>query len=156
MSIEDGILAALPMLRAYANHLSRNGMMAEDLIQETVARAWANQKKFKQGTNLNAWLIVILRNEYFTHLRKRKREVEDPNGFLATTQTVADNQTGHQAAVEFLKAIELMQPKNAMALQLVGALGHSYDEAAAILGVPVGTIKSRVSRGRMELRKLVA
>lgn len=155
MSIEDEILSALPMLRGYARSLAnRSNQSEDDLVQETVTRALANLDKFKRGTNLHAWLVTICRNEYLSQIRNRRREVEDPDGLISGTRITDDNQTSHQAVVEFLRGAATLPEEQAAALQLVGLLGVTYDEAAEILEVPVGTIKSRVSRARSELRKL--
>jgi RNA polymerase sigma-70 factor (ECF subfamily) len=79
-SLRDEMLAAIPQLRAFATSLTNNTDRADDLVQDTILRAWANIDKFEPGTNLNAWLFTILRNLFHSEYRKRKREVEDADG----------------------------------------------------------------------------
>ena len=80
-SLRDDILKAVPSLRAFGISLSGNADRADDLVQETLLKAWANRHRFEPGSNLKAWLCTILRNQFYTECRKRKREVEDADGF---------------------------------------------------------------------------
>src|SRR5205085_9465960 len=101
---------------------------------------------FEEGTNLRAWLFIILRNSYFSELRKRRREVEDVDGKMTAALSVAPAQQGHLDMQDFRKALSTLPAEQREALVLVGAVGMSYDEAAAIAQCEIGTIKSRVSR----------
>jgi RNA polymerase sigma factor (sigma-70 family) len=93
-SLRDQILAALPSLRAFATSLTGNRDRADDLVQDAILRAWANIDRFERGTNLNAWLFTILRNQFHSEYRKRKREVEDADGsYAARLKTHPDQQS---------------------------------------------------------------
>ena len=150
------MLAQLPTLRAFAVSLCGNFDRADDLVQETLLKAWQNLDKFEEGTNLRAWLFTILRNSYFSELRKRRREVEDADGKMTASLSVAPDQQGHLDMQDFRKALATLPPEQREALVLVGAVGMSYEEAAAIAKCAVGTIKSRVNRARIRLAQMLA
>src|SRR6202158_4853299 len=152
----DSILAAIPNLRAFAISLSGNVDRADDLVQETVLRALANIDSFQPGTNMPAWLFTILRNLFRSEYRKRRREVEDADGRYAETLTSPPEQTGRVEFSEFRAALGKLPSDQREALILVGASGFSYEDAAAICGCAVGTIKSRVNRARTRLADLLA
>src|SRR5476651_2049880 len=151
----DSILAAIPNLRAFAISLSGNVDRADDLVQETILRALANIDSFQPGTNMPAWLFTILRNLFRSEYRKRRREVEDPDGRYAETLKSHPEQTGRVEFEEFRAALAKLPSDQREALILVGASGFSYDDAAAICGCAVGTIKSRVNRARSKLSALL-
>src|SRR5262250_2689588 len=155
-SVRDGILATLPSLRAFAISLSGNVDRADDLVQETLLRALANIDSFEPGTNLPAWLFTILRNLFRSEYRKRRREVEDSDGRFAESLKSHPEQTGRVEFSEFRAALAKLPSDQREALILVGASGFSYDDAAAICGCAVGTIKSRVNRARTRLADLLA
>ncbi|ACL62168.1 sigma-70 family RNA polymerase sigma factor [Methylobacterium nodulans] len=151
----DGLLAALPSLRAFALSLTNNAARADDLVQDTILRAWQNQHRFQPGTNLNAWLFTILRNAFYSEQRKRMREVQDEDGSYAARLFTAPDQ-GHRLDVQDLRAgLAKLPPDQREALILVGAEGLSYEEVARICGVAIGTIKSRVNRARNRLADLL-
>ena len=118
----------LPALRAFAISLSGNVATADDLVQDTIVKAWTNIEKFKPGTNLRAWLFTILRNTYFSDRRKRKREVSDPDGIHAAKIAVKPDHDGRLAF---------------------------NDDVAEMTGVAVGTVKSRANRARARLAELL-
>jgi len=149
------LVASIPRLRAFARSISGNRDRADDLVQETLAKAIANKDKFTEGTNLTAWLITILRNQYYSIGRKLKREVADPDGELAAGLESKPQQAGHLELKDFLSALQVLPDDQREALILIGASGFSYEEAAEILGVKVGTVKSRVSRARLRLEDLM-
>ncbi|MBO0716498.1 MAG: sigma-70 family RNA polymerase sigma factor [Rhizobiales bacterium] len=155
-SLRNDILAAVPSLRAFAISLSGNGDRADDLVQETLLRALANIDSFQPGSNLPAWLFTILRNLFRSDYRKRRREVEDAEGRYAETLKSHPEQTGRVEFEEFRAALAKLPADQREALILVGASGFSYDDAAAICGCAVGTIKSRVNRARTRLADLLA
>jgi RNA polymerase sigma-70 factor (ECF subfamily) len=155
-SLRDDILASVPSLRAFAISLSGNGDRADDLVQETLLRALANIDSFQPGSNLPAWLFTILRNLFRSDYRKRRREVEDAEGRYADTLKSNPEQTGRVEFQEFRTALEKLPPDQREALILVGASGFSYEDAAAICGCAVGTIKSRVNRARTRLADLLS
>jgi RNA polymerase sigma-70 factor (ECF subfamily) len=151
----DVLLAAIPSLRAFAMSLSGNVDRADDLVQGTLVRAIANIDTFQPGTNMLAWLFTILRNLFHSEFRKRRREVEDVDGSYADSLSSAPQQHGGLEFKELLAALAKLPLAQREPLLLVGASGFSYDEAAAICGVAVGTIKSRVNRARTLLAQLL-
>jgi RNA polymerase sigma-70 factor, ECF subfamily len=151
----DIMLAAVPGMRAFAISLSGNPDRADDLVQETLLRATANIGSFQPGTNMMAWLFTILRNHFLSEYRKRRREVEDADGSYIESLTSAPGQQGHLEFKELFAALAKLPVLQREVVLLVGASGFSYDEAAAICGTPVGTVKSRVSRARALLAELL-
>ncbi|WP_442919083.1 sigma-70 family RNA polymerase sigma factor [Methylobacterium sp. Leaf118] len=144
----DDLVKALPMLRTFAISLTANPTRADDLVQETMVKAWANRERFTPGTNFTAWLFTILRNQFYTEVRKNRREVEDADGVHAGTLTAPADQE-HAAGLRMvMNLIGTLPLPQRQALLLVGAEGFTYEEAAARLGCQVGTVKSRVSRAR--------
>lgn len=147
------LIAAVPNLRAFANSLCGDPTRADDLVQDTLVKAWSNLEGFEKGSNLKAWLFTILRNTYFSELRKRRREVEDADGALAERMSVMPEQHVHMDLVDFKKAFGSLSDDQKEVLLLVGAEGFSYEEAAEITNAAVGTVKSRVNRARVALNK---
>ena len=131
--------------------MARNPDRADDLVQETLAKAWAHRGKFKEGTNLRAWLFTILRNTYYGELRSRRREVPDSDGHHAAQLVSPPAQLHYLELQNVAHAFEGLTAGQREALFLVGVSGMSYDEAARIGGCAVGTIKSRVFRARQIL-----
>jgi RNA polymerase sigma-70 factor (ECF subfamily) len=149
------MLAQIPKLRAFAYSLCGRNDLADDMVQETLLRAWHHLDSFQEGTSLRAWLFTILRNAYFSELRKTRREVGDADGKKAVTLCVAPSQYGRLDIVDLQGALDLLAPTQREALVLVAAAGWSYEEAASIVQCPVGTIKSRVNRARTNLSQLL-
>jgi RNA polymerase sigma-70 factor, ECF subfamily len=149
------LLAAIPKLRAFAISLSGRSAWADDLVQETLLRAWASIASFAPGSNMAAWLYTILRNEFYSEFRKRRREVADADGKHAARLASMPTQDGHMAFQEFRAALAELAPDHREALILVGASGLSYEEAAQVCGCAVGTMKSRVNRARVRLAALL-
>ena len=149
------LIELLPSLRAFARSLARNPAQADDLVQDTLVKALANVDRFEQGTNLRAWLFTILRNHYYSQLRKAKREVEDVEGRFAARLASRPEQDGSVDLEDFKAAFSRLAPDHREVLTLVGASGCSYEEAAQICGCAVGTIKSRVNRARKKLTELL-
>ena len=154
-SMQDVMLAAIPNLRAFAISLSGNVDRADDLVQETVMRAMANINTFTPGTNMAAWLFTILRNLFRSQYRKRRREVEDPDGSYVASLKLPPEQFGRLEFKELIEALAKLPEVQREALLLVAGSGFSYDETAAICDVAVGTIKSRVSRARQLLAEVL-
>ena len=150
------MLAALPSLRAFALSLTNAREIADDLVQDTLVRALTNIDQFEPGTNLQAWLFTILRNGFYSQHRKKRREVEDPDGFFAGRLRTAPEQTAKCDVQDMLKALAKLPVEHREALLLIVAEGLSYEDAARVCGVPVGTIKSRVNRARARLAQLLA
>jgi RNA polymerase sigma-70 factor, ECF subfamily len=153
--IRDGILSALPHLRAFAISLTGNVERADDLVQDTVVRGLHFINQFERGTNLQGWLFTILRNQFHTNHRKRKREVEDADGIFASKLSVIPEQGGHLEFEDFRLALAKLSPDQREAILLIGAEGFTYEEAAAICRTKVGTIKSRVNRARTRLSEIL-
>jgi RNA polymerase sigma-70 factor (ECF subfamily) len=143
-----GLTGALPGLRAFALSLVANEARADDLVQNTVLKAWAAQNRFAPGTNLMAWLCTIMRNEFYSECRKRKREVEDADGVYAGTLVALPDQEHGVELQQVWAVLAKLPPLMREALLLVGAQGLTYEAAAAVMGCQVGTAKSRVSRAR--------
>jgi RNA polymerase sigma-70 factor (ECF subfamily) len=138
-------------MRAFAYSLTRNDAGADDLVQDSLVKAWKNIESFQRGTNMQAWLFTILRNTFYSDRRRAKREVEDADGTLAGKLSEKPRHDGVLALSEFMKAYATLPVEQREALALVGASGFSYEEAADTCGVAIGTIKSRVNRGRARL-----
>lgn len=149
------LVGCAPRLRAFARSLTGNLDRADDLVQETIARAIVNREKFAAGTNMDAWLITILRNQFFTDIRKRKREVEDVDGFHAAHVATVGGQIAHVEMQDVMRALQGVPAEQREALLLISSADFSYEEAAEIAGVAVGTIKSRVNRARTRLNAIL-
>ena len=150
------LVSAIPNLRAFAVSLSGNPDRADDLVQETLVKAWSNLSSFTEGTNLTAWLFTILRNIYYSEYRKRRRESADPDGTIAAKLISPPTQNAHMDFLDFREALQKLPVDQREALILVGASGLSYEEAAAICGCAPGTMKSRVNRARNRLAETLA
>ncbi|GEP09286.1 sigma-70 family RNA polymerase sigma factor [Methylobacterium gnaphalii] len=150
-AFRDGLLDALPGLRAFALSLAGGPAQADDLVQDTLLKAWQSQSSFRPGTNLKAWLFTILRNTFFSERRKRKREVADIDGILAGQLAALPDQEDGMELRQVWTQIAKLPTSQREALLLVGAQGMTYEDAAEVIGCQVGTVKSRVSRGRSEL-----
>jgi RNA polymerase sigma-70 factor, ECF subfamily len=155
-SVRDAMLTAIPNLRAFAISLSGNVDRADDLVQETLLRALANIKSFEPGTNMPAWLFTILRNQFLSDYRKRRREVADPDGSYADSLKSPPEQHSRLEFDRLRVALSQLPTGQREALLLVGASGFSYEEAAGICETAIGTIKSRVNRARARLSELLA
>lgn len=154
-SFKQDLLGAIPSLRAFAMSLAQNADKADDLVQETLVKAWDKQSSFQPGTNLKAWTFTILRNEFYTQMRKRGREVQDSDGAITARVAVHPGQHGAVDLEDFRTALETLPEDQREAIILIGASGFSYEEAAEICNCAVGTIKSRVSRARSRLQEIL-
>jgi RNA polymerase sigma-70 factor (ECF subfamily) len=150
-----GLTAATPKLRGFARGLARDRAEADDLVQETLLKAWIARDKFTPGTNLEAWLFTILRNAFYSKRRRLRREVEDVDGAHAARLAVRPTQDHGLRLAEFAAAFARLPAEQREALMLIGGAQVSYEEAAAICGVAVGTIKSRTHRARASLAALL-
>lgn len=151
----EDLVMHLPALRAFAVSLTRNVTAADDLVQDTIVKAWTHIDKFTVGTNLQAWLFTILRNTFYSDLRKRRREVPDSDGVHAATLFEKPAHDGRLAFADFQKAFDQMSPEHREVLILIGASGYTCEEAAELMSVAVGTVKSRTSRARKRLADLM-
>lgn len=149
------VTALTPQLRGFAWSLSHNSADADDLVQETLIKAWAHRGRFEPGTNLRAWLFTILRNTYYTSVVRRRREVADEDGKHAARLTSAPTQDWSLAVHALRHALAQLPDEHREALILVGAAGLTYEEAANICQCALGTIKSRVNRARNRLLRIM-
>ena len=145
----------LPAMRAFAISLTRNSATADDMVQDTLVKAWTNIDKFHVGSSMRAWLFTILRNTYYSARRKAKREVADIDGVFTESLAEKPAHDGHLQMNDFRVALGQLKVEQREALLLVGASGFSYEEAAEMCGVAVGTVKSRVNRARLQLVEIM-
>jgi RNA polymerase sigma-70 factor, ECF subfamily len=146
----------IPRLLRYARALTRNTERADDLVQDTLVRALAKQHLWQAGTNLRAWLFTLMHNQNVNNVRYGIREgqnidVEDMSNVLAATT----DPTASRQLYELNRALSQLAQEQRQAILLVGLEEFSYEETAAILNIPVGTVRSRLSRGRDQLRRLM-
>ena len=134
------LLAALPNLRAFAVSLTGRHHVADDLVQDTI---------------MKAWLFTILRNEFYSQMRKRGREVSDTDGIFTSQLSTHPQQYGSLDLQDFKRALDQLPSDQREAIILVGASGFAYEEAAEICGCAVGTIKSRINRARNKLQEIL-
>jgi RNA polymerase sigma-70 factor, ECF subfamily len=153
---KSDLLAAIPRLRAFAISLAGSVDKADDLVQETLLKAWSNLDSFQPGTNMPAWLFTILRNVFYSDFRKKRREVQDTDSQFANTLSSAPTQTAHMDLTDLQSAMQTLPENQREALYLVGASGLSYEEVAEICGCAIGTVKSRVNRARARLQEILA
>jgi RNA polymerase sigma-70 factor (ECF subfamily) len=154
--IRPRIAAEIPRLRRYARSLTRDVTAADDLVQDCLTRALAKVHLWQEGTDLRAWLFTILHNQYVNQVRRAVREgtavaLSDAEPVL----TSAPNQGKRLELRDLERALAKLPEEQRSALLLVGMEGMRYEEVADILAVPVGTIRSRLSRGREALRQLM-
>jgi RNA polymerase sigma-70 factor (ECF subfamily) len=153
--VKADLLTTLPHLRAFAISLTGNLDQADDLVQEAIVRALASIHHFEPGTSMQAWLFTILRNQFHTAYRKRRREVEDPDGMMAGRLCSLPEQEGHLDLADLQSALIALPVHHREVLLLVGAEGLSYEETARIVGANIGTVKSRMNRARLRLAELM-
>ena len=145
----------IPHLRAFGRSLSGSRDLADDLVQETLLKAWAARLRFQAGTNMRAWTFIILRNLYLSQMRRARFKGEWDDLVADRILAAPASQDKHVELGDMQRALlHLPQPQRE-ALILVGAGGFAYEEAAEICQVAVGTIKSRVARGRVALENLL-
>jgi RNA polymerase sigma-70 factor (ECF subfamily) len=151
----EEIVAIVPSLRAFARGLCGNRELADDLAQDAIMRAWAAHQSYTPGTNFRAWIFMILRNQFYTTMRKNSRMTSwDPEAAERLLIEAAPQQHHiHMSDVE--KALQKLPAEQREMLLIVGAGGASYEEAAQITGCAIGTVKSRLARGRVALAALI-
>jgi RNA polymerase sigma-70 factor (ECF subfamily) len=150
-TLRSQIAALLPDLRGFARFLVRDRVMADDLVQDGLVRALGALDQFQPGTNLKAWLFAIMRNAFYAGARRRNLEAHVLETQPIVHEVARPEQDGRIELRELQGLIWTLSPQLREALILVGAQEMTYDEAAQVCGVPVGTIKARVSRGRAAL-----
>jgi RNA polymerase sigma-70 factor (ECF subfamily) len=155
--IKAEITVHIASLRRYARALMRDRSDAEDLMQDALARALSRSHQFKPGTNMRAWLFTILHNIHVNNVRAKvvrpnEVPVEDHEQRLSTPA----RQDGRIELRDMSRAIETLPAEQRQVLLLVGLEGMKYDEVATVLGVPIGTVMSRLSRAREAVRNRLA
>src|SRR3954470_3212051 len=128
--VRSAMLAALPSLRAFALSLTNAREIADDLVQDTLVRAWSHLHQFQPGTNMGAWLFTILRNIFYSQCRRTKHEIEDPDGSYAGRLSTAPDQHARRDVQDLLSALAKLPLEQREALLLIVAEGLSYEEAA--------------------------
>lgn len=151
----DELVTHLGALRAFGLSLCRNSAAADDLVQDTVLKAWKSIDKFEEGSNMRAWLFTILRNTYYTNFKKSRREVADIDGVMSEKLSVKPDHDGRLAYSDFMAAFVQLPVDQREALTLVGASGFAYHEVAEMCGIAPGTVKSRVARARQKLVEML-
>ena len=146
----------IPHLRAFGRSLSGSRDLADDLVQETLLKAWAARQRFQAGTNMRAWTFIILRNLFLSQMRRARFKGEWDDLTASKILAAPASQERHVDLGDLQRALLHLPPPQREALILVGAGGFAYEEAAEICGCAVGTIKSRVARGRVALEQLMS
>ncbi len=149
------LTAVIPHLRAFARGLCGRPDLADDLVQETLLKAWAAQDRFEPGTSMRAWTFVILRNAYLTDMRRNRFRADYDETVAERILVAPAGQEGPLHLSDMHRALLTLPPERREALLLVGAGGFSYEEAAQICQCAVGTIKSRVGRARAALAQMI-
>lgn len=151
----DEITLLVPLLRRFAFRLCGQHALAEDLTQEAIMRSWAARATYIQNTDLRAWVCVILRNCFYSTLRRRKWSANWDADLAERILIIPPAQDNALLLSDAMKAIEQLSSGQREALMLVGVEGLSYEEAAAKCGCTLGTIKSRMSRGRRAIAQTI-
>ncbi|HEY4134877.1 MAG TPA: sigma-70 family RNA polymerase sigma factor [Alphaproteobacteria bacterium] len=153
----DDLVAEIPYLRRYARALTRNVSSADDLVQDGLVRAVANLQRFEVGTNLRAWLLTIVHNVFIDGTRKAKRAREGDKSAeeMLSGLYTRPNQLESLQMSDLQKAMARLPEEQRTTLILVALEDMSYEEAAKVTGVPVGTVRSRLSRARHALMDMV-
>ncbi|MFM7403896.1 MAG: sigma-70 family RNA polymerase sigma factor [Erythrobacter sp.] len=154
-NFKRSLTEVVPHLRAFARGLCGRPDLADDLVQETLLKAWAAQDRFEPGTSMRAWTFVILRNAYLTDMRRNRFRGEYDEGVAERILTAPAGQEEPIHLSDLHRALLTLPAERREALLLVGAGGFSYEEAADICGCAVGTIKSRVGRARAALSEML-
>lgn len=149
------LVAVIPHLRAFGRSLSGSRDLADDLVQETLMKAWAARSRFQAGTNMRAWTFIILRNHFLSQARRARFKGEWDELVADRLLSAAAGQDKQIELADLQRALLQLPQSQREALILVGAGGFAYEEAADICGVAVGTIKSRVARGRTALEQIL-
>jgi RNA polymerase sigma-70 factor (ECF subfamily) len=148
--------AEIPRLRRYAHALTRNPTRADDLVQNCLVRAITKKDLWQPGTNLRAWLFTIMHNQHVNHVRRSMREgVSVPIDDVESTWTAEPAADASLQLRDFGRAIAALPEEQRQVILLIGLEGMSYEEVAQILDIPIGTVRSRLSRGRDMLRRLM-
>ncbi len=149
------LTALIPQLRAFARTLCGDPVAADDLAQDAMLKAWDARESFEMGTNMKAWTFMILRNQFYSEKRRSWRQSQLDQEVAERTLMAVDDPEAPVALDELRQGLGMLPAEQREALILVGAGGFAYEEAAAICGCAVGTVKSRVSRARRALQEIL-
>jgi len=153
--VSAAVVEHLPHLRAFARSLASSRDQADDLVGEAVARALAAAHQFRPGTNFKAWIFTILRNAFYTEGRKRWNRVVALDDNIYNQPSIGPTQEDSLSFCDFRRAFIQLSPRQREVLMLVGNGDLSYEEVAEHCHCPVGTVKSRVSRARLDLKRIL-
>lgn len=153
--IKDSIVELIPRLRRYARAMTGNSVRADDLVQDALERAWSKRYLWRRGSNLRAWLFTIMHNVFVNQLRQ-DHESRDHSPFDDNESSVLAVADHALAMRDLARALEQLPAEYREVVLLVGLEQMTYSEVAKVLGVPLGTIMSRLSRGRERLRALMS
>ncbi|QUD89260.1 sigma-70 family RNA polymerase sigma factor [Phenylobacterium montanum] len=153
---QEELLALIPSLRAFSRTMAGDRAEADDLVQDTMLKAWRSRATFTLGTNMKGWAFMILRNQFYSEKRRSWRRVPLDQETAESTLLANDDPTAAHELSDLRRAMMLLSAEQREALILVGAAGMPYDEAASILGCAIGTVKSRVSRARRQVGIILA
>ena len=150
------LVQLIPHLRAFARTLCGDPAAADDLAQDAMMKAWDARASFQMGTNMKAWTFMILRNQFYSDKRRSWRSSQLDPKVAAETLYAVDDPSAALELDELRRALAMLPEEQREAIILIGAAGLSYEEAGAVMGIPIGTIKSRVSRARDRLTLILA
>ena len=158
---DEDLAAVIPRLRRYALVLTGNPARADDLVQDTLTRAWDKRSHWRPGSDLRAWVFTIMHNVFVNQLPGARRDAanvsldaEDENG-MALQVSADDDPTKRIELREVMQQVRRLPAEQREVLMLVAVEGMRYDEVAATLAIPIGTVMSRLSRARDKLRRMV-
>lgn len=155
LDFERDLVTLIPPMRAFARSLCGDATQADDLAQDALSKALKGRESYQPGTNLKAWLFRILRNHFYSEKRHSWRCLPLDPDIAERTLVAVDDPAAALALDDVRQALLMLPDEQREALIMVGAGGFSYEEAAEVAGVPVGTIKSRVSRARTALQAIL-
>jgi RNA polymerase sigma-70 factor, ECF subfamily len=156
VSFEAEVISGLPQLRRYARALTGDPAWADDLVQDTAERALVRQRAFRAGSNLRAWLFTILRNIYIDQLRARREIAVDDETAPWRSLEAPPTEVDGLVLRDVQHALYHLPVEHREVLLLIGVEELTYQEASDVLGVPIGTVMSRLSRAREHMRLLIA
>ena len=154
-AFRDGLVELIPQLRAFARTLTGDEAQADDLDQDAMLKAWDARAAFQLGTNMKAWTFMILRNQFYSDRRRAWRQTQLDQDAAERTLVAVDDPSAPVALDELRLGLAMLPDEQREALVLVGAGGFAYEEAAQICNCAVGTVKSRVSRARRALQRIL-
>ncbi|WP_374471589.1 sigma-70 family RNA polymerase sigma factor [Phenylobacterium sp.] len=151
----DSVIALIPKMRNYATALTGCRTSADDLVQDTLVRVWRFRNSYQEGSQLQAWVMKIMRNEFLSQRARRLPVIQNGDGEFEDLRTCEPDQEWRATYSQMLEALAQLPGGNREALLMTVALGFTCEEASDLLGCAAGTVKSRVSRAREQLMRLL-